>query len=430
MSLVRRRWIAHCSSLLVVAMTLVACGARSELFVASPMDAQVDVPRWSDARSDVYDALDVVDASDAGVDTGSAPDVAVPDPPTKVSVGLGPTVCVLRTSGHVDCWGGRQYSFGLAPGRRIDGIDDAIDVCAGWHFACALRPSGRVACWGANFAGQLGDRSRIARDDARDVEGVDAVVELRCSTATVCVRDVRGAIRCWGREWPGETVTEPLRSIELPGPAAAFHLTGATGCAASGQSVACWGGFYVRSIPLEFRYTGVRAEVLPFVNGVPRIAGAPVWGSTCVGSVDRNWWCQGACLGLPSAGADCRGEPAVLPFAEMRNTSEFVTMALATNAGCGLTATGAMHCWGGDPTVGVGNGTRAISTTPVPLRWPEPVLQVSAGSGFTALSGGDEHPLTCFIAASRRLYCWGFAPLGDFSETWVSPRRVILSGGD
>lgn len=96
----------------------------------------------------------------------------------------------------------------------------------------------------------------------------------------------------------------------------------------------------------------------------------------------------------------------------------FVQIAAGGNMSCGLTAAGALWCWGGGEGTYLGNGTFSSSTLPV---------QVAADSLFMSVSrvtGGG-----CALTASGQAWCWGqnFGALGDGSTT-PQPSPVPIGG--
>ena len=74
--------------------------------------------------------------------------------------------CALLRSGAIKCWGARskgQLGDGVSADNNpattpvdVKGIDDAVQISAGYQFSCARRASGKVQCWGSAENGSLG----------------------------------------------------------------------------------------------------------------------------------------------------------------------------------------------------------------------------------------------------------------------------------
>lgn len=73
----------------------------------------------------------------------------------QVAVGGG-HVCMLKTTGNVECDGWSQE--GQAEGHQGG---DAIGVSSGWTHSCALLRDGTVDCWGSNSYGQGSDYTSL-----------------------------------------------------------------------------------------------------------------------------------------------------------------------------------------------------------------------------------------------------------------------------
>jgi len=82
------------------------------------------------------------------------------------AVAAGPyNSCAVRQNGAVACWGegdNGQLAFDTdsadsSVAVAIPGITDAVAAAVGTYTVCALRSSGTVACWGLGDEGQLGD---------------------------------------------------------------------------------------------------------------------------------------------------------------------------------------------------------------------------------------------------------------------------------
>lgn len=151
-----------------------------------------------------------------------------PIAPRRVATG-GVYNCAIR-SAKVYCWG---LARGQAEGKafEIPGIDDAVEVAAGYESACARHASGRVTCWnekaqhvvegvsgsnsvavGAEVAcATVGKRiacwspnfSANAAPRAREVYGIDDPIQLAAGFYHACALERGGAVKCWGKDSEG-----------------------------------------------------------------------------------------------------------------------------------------------------------------------------------------------------------------------------------
>ena len=88
---------------------------------------------------------------------------------------------------------------------------------------------------------------------------------------------------------------------------------------------------------------------------------------------------------------------------------------------CGVTPAGGAYCWGDNSSGQLGNGTTAMSTSPVAV--------TGGGLSFERVSAGTGH--TCAVTMSGAAYCWGdnpFGQLGNATNT-SSSIPVAVSGG-
>lgn len=137
----------------------------------------------------------------------SANSVSLGDTITQIAAGSEFT-CALREDSAIQCWGranlgqlGHSY-VGSAPARdtpqSVDGISDAVSICAGADFACALQGSGTVRCWGRNDRGQLGDGTTTNQETPQVVDGIDNATSVICGDAHACATREDNTIYCWG----------------------------------------------------------------------------------------------------------------------------------------------------------------------------------------------------------------------------------------
>ncbi|HEU5220357.1 MAG TPA: hypothetical protein VFU23_16975, partial [Gemmatimonadales bacterium] len=86
---------------------------------------------------------------------------------------------------------------------------------------------------------------------------------------------------------------------------------------------------------------------------------------------------------------------------------------------CGVTAAGAVYCWGRNSHGELGDGTTTEHNVPT---------LVSGSLVFRSVSAGDQH--TCGVTTTNLTYCWGdnqFGQLGDGTTTArLIPTRVAF----
>jgi alpha-tubulin suppressor-like RCC1 family protein len=122
---------------------------------------------------------------------------------------LGSTVCALRASGDVWCWGsgsfdqlGRTGVTSSGTAMPVPGVTGALRVAAGVSHVCAIvEPQRQAVCWGSNTLGQLGDPTFLLGQSSaapRTVVGMTSVTALAASQYNTCAVRDDGTLWCWG----------------------------------------------------------------------------------------------------------------------------------------------------------------------------------------------------------------------------------------
>ena len=128
--------------------------------------------------------------------------------------------CAVTRAGEVRCWDATlQWPPRDRLATKVDGISDATAVAVGMIHACALRRGGTVVCWGGNEAGNLGDGTRVSREQPAPVVDLDDAVEIAAGTYYSCARRRDGSVWCWGGIGQQDPVTRPMRVPEWTGAA-------------------------------------------------------------------------------------------------------------------------------------------------------------------------------------------------------------------
>lgn len=263
---------------------------------------------------------------------------------------------------------------------------------------CALTAAGQAYCWGQNSMGELGDGTLTDRTVPTPVTGGLVFNRLHTYLSTTCGITTTGATYCWGYTgtggWGGGDLQRakrfPTPTLVVTGGLTFRKLAmmddGLCGITQSGV-VACLARGYVGP-----NADGTSTQRTSFVSwpgtwkdlaaGNLNVCALDAAGlASCVGSD------QGGALG-----AALGGQPIYyLSLTRVAGGLSFNSIHIGNLRGCGVTATGDVHCWGFQP----GNG---MPTSDKPVRVP--------GLTATSLRIGSFRN-ACAKVASGQLYCWG-----------------------
>jgi alpha-tubulin suppressor-like RCC1 family protein len=113
---------------------------------------------------------------------------------------------------------------------------------------------------------------------------------------------------------------------------------------------------------------------------------------------------------------------------QVQGAPAFVALVAGRDHTCGITASGAAHCWGYNGTGQLGTTTTENCPGTFTGTWPcsSTPLAVDGGHAFSTLSAGGSN--TCGVTTNDDAYCWGHNALGQLgaSTTEVCP----ASGGE
>jgi hypothetical protein len=319
---------------------------------------------------------------------GSA-EVSVLSSVTFASVAAGGAhTCALTTGGAAYCWGrGESGQLGIPVPTTTCPTDAGpfpcsmapIAVGGGLVFAqlagggahtCGLTSDGSAYCWGSNQSGQLGDNSTTTRDAPTPVTTELKFASIDAGAQHTCALTSDGAAHCWGFNNRGQLGDGTTSDRFVP--------------------VAVTGGHTLQRI----------------------VAGGFDIGHTCALATSGVAFCWGDSergqLGTGSGGLgveDLSAHPVPAPVAGTL-TFAALTAGLGRHT-CGLTGTGAAHCWGENSFGGLGNGS--TSDSPVPVA-------VSGGLAFVQLIAGGFIGHTCGIAVGDAAHCWGENERGQVGD--------------
>jgi alpha-tubulin suppressor-like RCC1 family protein len=165
--------------------------------------------------------------------------------------------CTIRDDATVWCFGYRS-SIGLPHdptipsehgARQVQGLANIVAIAAGFFQTCAVRDDGAVLCWGSNRDGECGDLD--GPDYYADpvvVRGIDDAIDVAAGYSHTCALRRTGEVWCWGStshvvpKHPSYRWSSPPAKIALSEKAVALVSGPYTACAtlASGKRT-CWG---------------------------------------------------------------------------------------------------------------------------------------------------------------------------------------------
>lgn len=132
-----------------------------------------------------------------------------------IAVG-GQHVCAARGDGQLVCWGWTRNGRTAIPPEdplialptAIAGVDDVVDVAAGFSHTCVVRRTGggTVWCFGQNSRGQLGLGTPPEADGLvpQQVPGLTGITRVDAGALSTCAVGASGRVWCWGTGLQGK----------------------------------------------------------------------------------------------------------------------------------------------------------------------------------------------------------------------------------
>lgn len=291
-----------------------------------------------------------------GIDTGNTY--------KKISVGTYIT-CGLTTSNKLKCWGNGYlgngtYSSNLSVPTVVDLNTDYADISVSAH-ACGLTSSSSIKCWGTNSGGQLGNGTTDESSTPSLINSSDSFAAVSVGSGFSCGLKSNGAVICWGQNSLGQFGYGNAYSNRVP---TKVDFTQAISEVSIGDSIMC---VIDSSQKLKCHSITYPYDTVYLGDGVP--------------SSNKR--------------TPVRVDPA----------TNYSLISTNYNTSCGITASGALKCWGQNSNGQVGTGTIKLVSEPV---------TIDSGVSYLTVSNGRFH--TCGITTAGVLKCWGqntFGKLGD-----------------
>lgn len=334
--------------------------------------------------------------------------------------------CGLRGDDKTYCWGGLN-SVGdgtLGSIARVPAIAamgrEFTSVGYGAVHGCGIEAEAAF-CWGAsNGFGLLGngEASGSARTPVA-VSGGITFASIAVGHSFTCGLTPAGAAYCWGSQlsgWLGDGVigqsNGDIKTTPTPvvGGVTFASLSAGKGhtCGLTAAGVAwCWGANAQGQLGDGTQTT--RAEPVQVTGGLTftKIS-AGEW-QTCALTAAGKAYCWGhaARVGDATPAVQNKTSPYALP-----TTLSFTDISAGWSHSCAVATTGAAYCWGDNYYGGIGNGTSGSTTA------QRAVTAVSGGLSFSRIMARSY--MTCGVATTGALYCWGenaHGKLGDGTTT-------------
>ena len=277
---------------------------------------------------------------------------------------------------------------------------------------CALLENGTVRCWGYNEQGQLGTGDAVDRPRPSIVAGLTTATHLATFGSSTCAVLADGTARCWGWNLSGQLGgTDLLQKRPVPAPVPG--LTGAVGIAlGAGHGCAwrkdgaafCWGENSAGQ--LGDGSSTRRTEATPVIDtgDTPLLGGVTSMAlgqkHSCALLVDETVRCWGDdTQGQAGGGPRLRSRYAPVVIAGLGGVK---AIAAGNYTTCALLADGAIRCWGGANSNGIG--------TPVPtaVEGIANATQISVGFGGA-----------CARIADGGIRCWGMDGTSMDGRAWM-----------
>lgn len=360
-------------------------------------------------------------------------DSGSPDGTEPVISGDNFTMCAIRESAMVYCWGanssgqlGRNTDTAatttIAPVATYD-TTLAQSISVNGSAVCAVLLNRSVQCWGSNALGQVGNGSTGAVVDVpTTVSGLTRVAAVSVGVREACAVRQDGTVWCWGTPtwgtftgFPTATQTAPLKVTGLS-KIVDVSVGQNHACALRvDKRVVCWGqNDYgqlgngnddpTSGIVVVPGITDATGMVVGFDNTCAIRTGGTVycWGNNAVGG-----------LGARTSVAESH-----VPL-KVYGLSSVTSLAMQGYGGCAVAA-GIVKCWGSNDLGRLGDGQFLTQYAPVKAvaSLPKPT------SAWTAYWG------SCEVADGGRVWCWGAGSQGRLGNNSTANAYMGTGPGD
>jgi len=281
-------------------------------------------------------------------------------------------------------------------------VDGAVEVSIGRKHACARVVSGGLVCWG-DRAGFAPEQAGVARVPEA-VVGFTDVVEVRVSETATCARRADGTAWCVGLVGNAK-----LGDVAFPTP------TRIKGVDKVGMLALGGGSLCARRLDGTVWCRGPKGQSTTLANldHVVDLAATSAW--TCARRTNGSVQCF-----HPDEATSVSAKPVPMAYAHedpslpsVGGILDAVSLVGGEGHACVLRSNGTVVCFGENDYGQLGDGTRAASGDPRPVRKLTSVVAIACGEGRT-----------CAQRADGKVVCWGRDLLDDSMFHALTGRRA------
>jgi hypothetical protein len=340
-----------------------------------------------------------------------------------------------RTSDGLWCWGSartEQTSFDTDTDRPmpVDApeVASVFDMALANEFSCATwirsGPEYGRTCWGWGDHGAFAMGELSGAQPFLEVsEGSDdTIADIDAGARFQCARRESGLVQCAGPNDSNQlaqpdSVEGSTEWVDIPGRYRDLSVSDSGVCAVAEDGTWCWG-----LSTFDGSIRSPELECIPgegdacFTDLVSVTAGS---GRGCGLSADGQAHCWG---GNPGGLLGVAGPERVTMATALDTDLRFSRLEAARTSFCGIDASdGGLHCWGGNGNGQLGVGDRL--DVPRPRR-----VAVDAGDRWRAVAMSEA--FSCGIREGGELYCWGSNAGGGPSGSRLAGRLGLGLGTD